>query len=182
MLAARILAAAVMTLTATAASAQLRTPKSNLPKVNFPNGINPNIRLPNSVQNQSGLLVPNSATERLTRPDLTVTRVRVVAGDRVEITVANIGRSATTVTVELRAGSSGTGDLSNPTAIAKFTVPPLAVGQQKVFTTTDDKLVRRARQDRTTSQGVIFLAANVDAGEQVVELQEANNLLTVTTK
>lgn len=182
MFATRTLTAAALTLTvltASVASAQLPAPKkSSLPKVNVPNAINPNLQLPNvpNVDLNSGV------KDQFSRPDLAVTGLRVVAGNKVEVTVANVGRSATAVAVELRAGSSGTGNLDNPAALAKFTVRPLAVGEQLVFTTADDKLVRRAREERTTSQGIIFLAANVDANAQVAELKEANNVMTITTK
>lgn len=182
MLATRALTAALI-LTASLASAQPPAPKKgNLPKVNVPNAVNPNIQLPNPALNQPGLQVPNAVKDRLSRPDLAVTGLRVVAGNKVEITVANVGRSATTVVVELRVGSSGTGNLDNPAALAKFAVSALAVGEQKVFTTDDDKLVRRAREERTTSQGIIFIAANVDANTKVDELKEANNVMTITTK
>jgi hypothetical protein len=77
-------------------------------------------------------------------------------------------------------GSSGTGNLDDLADSQRFTVPVMAAGEVRTFTTTDP-LVQRARAE-VNSQGVILIAANVDKLEQIAEPSEANNVKVISVK
>lgn len=133
-----------------------------------------------AVTNPGAVQIPDAVKAKLNAPDLVLTELKVGAGNAVFITVTNSGRSATTRTVRLKVVSSGNGNLDNPSRSQTFEVPPMAVGEVKVFQTTQP-LVQSARDD-ANSTGVILIAANVDQANVVDELSEANNVKVISTK
>ncbi|MBA4186689.1 MAG: hypothetical protein C0467_01595 [Planctomycetaceae bacterium] len=169
-----------LTLIAGSATAQTRpaTVKAPVSPVQLPK---PKVNLNPALTNPGAALqIPESVKAKLNAPDLVLTELKVGAGNAVFITVTNSGRSATTRTVRLKVVSSGNGNLDNPSRSQTFEVPPMAVGEVKVFQTTQP-LVQSARDD-ANSTGVILIAANVDQSNVVDELSEANNVKVISTK